>query len=142
MVALVSKMVQLEKDFDLNNTFKINDLLNFFHLSTGNFSSGGHPIYSDEYLRSIEEPEQFWGEIAAPPMIHWDKPFDKVLDNSNPPFTKWFVGGHLNACYNCVDRHVLAGNGNKVAIIHDSPLTNTVRKVTYQELYDTVKTFV
>lgn len=74
-------------------------------------------------------------------MIHWDKPFEKVLDNSNPPFTKWFSGGYLNACYNCVDRHVLAGNGSKVAIIHDSPLTNTIRKVTYQEIYDTVKLF-
>lgn len=109
----------------------------FFHFAD-NFASGGSSIYSDEYQRSIEEPEEFWGEIAAPPMIHWDKPFEKVLDNSNPPLTKWFVGGQLNACYNCVDRHVLAGNGDKVAIIHDSPLTNTVRKVTYQELYDTV----
>lgn len=97
-----------------------------------------NPIYSDTYLRSIDEPEEFWGEIAAPPMIHWDKPFEKVLDNSNPPFTKWFVGGYLNACYNCVDRHVFAGNGDKVALIHDSPMTNSVRKVTYQEIYDTV----
>lgn len=51
--------------------------------------SGSNPSYSDTYLRSIEEPEEFWGEIAAPPKIHWDKPFEKVLDNSNPPFTKW-----------------------------------------------------
>lgn len=43
----------------------------------------------------------------------------------------------MNACYNCVDRHVLAGNGDKVAIIHDSPTTNTIRHVTYKELYDT-----
>lgn len=104
----------------------------------GNFVGGSNSIYSDTYLRSIEEPEEFWGEIAAPPMIHWDKPFEKVLDNSDPPFTKWFVGGYLNACYNCVDRHILAGKGDKVAIIHDSPLTNSMRKVTYQELYDTV----
>ena len=106
--------------------------------SIGNFVNDSNFIYSDTYLRSIEEPEEFWSEIAAPPMIHWDKPFEKVLDNSNPPFTKWFVGGYLNACYNCVDRHVFAGNGDKVAIIHDSPMTNSVRKVTYQELYDTV----
>lgn len=89
-------------------------------------------------MRSIEEPDEFWEDIAAPHMVHWDKPFEKVLDNSNPPFTKWFVGGYINACYNAVDRHVHSGNGDKVAIIHDSPLTNTVRKVTYQELYDTV----
>lgn len=66
------------------------------------------------------------------------RPWDRVLDNSNPPFTKWYVGGYLNACYNAVDRHVKQGRGSKVAIIHDSPLTNTVRHVTYQELYDQV----
>lgn len=102
-------------------------------------ASGQNSVYSDEYLRSIEEPEEFWGEVGAN-MVHWDKPFEKVLDNSNPPFTKWYVGGYLNACYNAIDRHVLAGHGSKVAIIHDSPLTSTIRKVTYQELYDTVRT--
>lgn len=106
----------------------------------GNFV-GGNPLYSETYLQSIGNPEDFWGDIASPPAIHWDKPFEKVLDNSNAPFTKWFVGGYLNACYNCVDRHVLAGKAEKVAIIHDSPLTNTIRKVTYQELYDTVSKF-
>lgn len=100
-------------------------------------SSGANSVYSDEYLRSIEDPEEFWGEVGAN-MVHWDKPFEKVMDNSNPPFTKWYVGGYLNACYNAIDRHVLAGKGSKVAIIHDSPLTKTIRKVTYQELYDTV----
>lgn len=104
----------------------------------GNFGDGSNSNYSDAISRSIEEPDEFWAEIAAPPMIHWDRPWEKVLDNSNPPFTKWFSGGYLNACYNCVDRHVLAGNGSKVAIIHDSPMTNTIRKVTYQEMYDTV----
>lgn len=60
-----------------------------------------------------------------------------LLINSRP-FTKWFCGGYLNACYNCIDRHVANGNGGKVALIHDSPITNVVRKVTYQELLDTV----
>lgn len=95
--------------------------------------------FFDTYQRSLDNPEEFWEEIGNSSLIHWDKPFEKVLDHSNPPFTKWFLGGYLNACYNCVDRHVLAGNGSKVAIIHDSPLTKTVRKVTYQEIYDTVK---
>lgn len=49
-----------------------------------------------------------------------------------------FVGGELNACYNTVDRHVLAGKGNKVALIHNSPVTKTIRKVTYKELQDKV----
>lgn len=100
------------------------------------------PTYSDSYMRSLDEPEEFWRELAETPRIHWDKPFEKVLDNSDSPFTKWYVGGYLNACYNCVDRHVLAGQGDKVAVIHDSPLTNTIRKVTYQELYDTVKMYM
>lgn len=94
--------------------------------------------YSEAYQRSLDEPEIFWEEIGRSSLIYWDKPFEKVLDHSNPPFTKWFLGGYLNACYNCVDRHILAGNGSKTAIVHDSPLTNTIRKVSYQELYDTV----
>ncbi|XP_059621935.1 acyl-CoA synthetase short-chain family member 3, mitochondrial isoform X2 [Phlebotomus argentipes] len=94
-------------------------------------------LYLDTYRRSIETPEEFWGELGQQ-LIDWDMPFEKVLDHSNPPFTKWYVGGYLNACYNCVDRHVIAGKGDKVAFIHDSPMTNTVRKVTYQELYDRI----
>ena len=90
-------------------------------------------------------------------LVHWTKPWDRVLDNSHSPFTKWyastptsivglkdrfvlfrFVGGEINACYNAVDRHVEAGKGSKVALIHDSPLTNSVRKITYAELLDQV----
>lgn len=90
-----------------------------------------------DYYQSINEPEKFWGEIASQ-MISWDKMYDKVLDDSSSPFTKWFGGGYLNACFNCLDRHIANGQGNKVALIHDSPITNTIRKVTYQELLDTV----
>lgn len=93
--------------------------------------------YTDAYQNSIEEPADFWGEVGAK-MVHWDKPFEKVLDNTNPPFSKWYCGGYLNACYNAIDRHIAAGKGEKVAIIHDSPMTNTIRRVTYQEMYDTV----
>lgn len=95
-------------------------------------------MYLDAYRRSLENPEEFWGDLGAQ-LIDWDKMYTKVLDNSNEPFTKWYSGGYLNACYNCIDRHIIAGKGSKVAIIHDSPMTNTVRKVTYQELYDTVR---
>ncbi|XP_033177272.1 acyl-CoA synthetase short-chain family member 3, mitochondrial [Bombus impatiens] len=92
------------------------------------------PRYDEAYKESLENPERFWGEVAR--CIDWSKPWDKVLDNSKQPFTKWFVGGELNACYNAVDRHVLAGNGDKVALIHDSPQISTIRKVTYNELLD------
>ncbi|KAF5306039.1 hypothetical protein FQR65_LT00754 [Abscondita terminalis] len=95
-----------------------------------------NPIYQEVYSKSLKQPEKFWAEVAH--SVTWTKPWNKVLDNSNEPFTKWFVGGELNACYNAVDRHVENGKGSKIALIHDSPLTNTVRKVTYTELLNTV----
>jgi propionyl-CoA synthetase len=94
-------------------------------------------MYRDAYMRSLEDPEKFWDEIGSQ-SVSWDRLYDKVLDNDSEPFTKWFCGGYLNACYNCIDRHVLSGKGDKIAIIHDSPVTNTVRKVSYKELLDTV----
>lgn len=90
--------------------------------------------YDTAYQSSLEDPEKFWGTVSE--CIDWSKPWTKVLDNSNPPFTKWFVGGELNACYNAVDRHVLNGNGDKVALIHDSPLVSTIRRVTYNEMLE------
>ncbi|XP_049825489.1 acyl-CoA synthetase short-chain family member 3, mitochondrial [Aethina tumida] len=92
--------------------------------------------YEDAYRKSILKPEEFWGDVGN--LVTWTKPWKKVLDHSNPPFTKWYVGGELNACYNAVDRHVEAGNGNKIAIIHDSPFTATVQKVSYGKLLDKV----
>ncbi|XP_016952680.1 acyl-CoA synthetase short-chain family member 3, mitochondrial [Drosophila biarmipes] len=94
------------------------------------------PLYLEAYRQSVQDPAAFWEEQAH--LLDWDRPWQKVLDNSNPPFTKWYVGGYLNACYNSIDRHILAGRGAKVALIHDSPLTGTVRRVTYQELYDQI----
>lgn len=94
------------------------------------------PSYLEAYRKSIQNPVAFWEELGQ--LLEWDRPWQQVLDNSNPPFTKWYVGGYLNACYNAVDRHILAGKGDMVALIHDSPLTETVRRVTYQELYDQV----
>ncbi|XP_069698687.1 acyl-CoA synthetase short-chain family member 3, mitochondrial isoform X3 [Periplaneta americana] len=92
--------------------------------------------YHEAFRRSLEEPEEFWAEVGR--SVTWTKPWDRVLDNSDEPFTKWFVGGELNACYNAVDRHVEAGNGLKTALIHDSPVTNSVRHVSYLELQDKV----
>ncbi|MGT3962477.1 acetyl-coenzyme A synthetase N-terminal domain-containing protein [Stenotrophomonas maltophilia] len=59
--------------------------------------------YEETYRRSIDEPEAFWGAEAK--RIHWHKPPQQVLDYSNPPFRRWFVGGETNLCYNAVDRH-------------------------------------
>jgi len=71
-------------------------------------------------------------------LLDWDKPWRKTLDASNPPFWKWFVGGRINACYNCVDRH-LAKYKNKAALIFvPEPETESPVVITYQELYKRV----
>ena len=95
--------------------------------------------YSKIYERSISNPELFWGEAAED--VQWEKRWDKVLDDSNKPFYRWFVGGKLNTCYNALDYHVQNGRGNQTAIIYDSPVTDTVRKITYSELLETVSMF-
>jgi propionyl-CoA synthetase len=96
--------------------------------------------YDDVFQRSIKDPEKFWAEAAKD--IDWVKKWDKVLDDSNPPFYLWFVGGELNTCYNAIDRHVERGRADQVAIIYDSPVTGgTIRKITYKELRDQVAKF-
>ena len=92
--------------------------------------------YQEAFRESIEHPDTFWGRAAEE--IHWDKKWDKVLDDSNAPFYRWFTGGVLNSCFNAVDYHVQNGRGDQNAIIYDSPVTNTVSKITYSELKDRV----
>ncbi|CAH2054903.1 unnamed protein product, partial [Iphiclides podalirius] len=98
--------------------------------------SGVTEEYTKAYRRSLEDPEGFWAEVGHE--LTWTKPWDRVLDNTNPPFTKWWPGGEMSVCYNAVDRHVEAGSGDKIALVHDSPLTDTVRRITYTELLDQV----
>ena len=89
------------------------------------------------YRRSMEDPDGFWAEAAE--AIDWDKRWDTVRDDSGAPhFYRWFAGGELNTCWNCVDRHVKAGRGDQPALIHDSPITGTKRTLTYSELQDQV----
>jgi len=95
--------------------------------------------YQKEYDTSITNPEEFWGRAARE--IQWYKPYRKVLDDSHKPFYRWFVDGELNTCYNAVDYHVETGRGEQVALIYDSPVTNTVRRITYRELLDLVSRF-
>ena len=90
--------------------------------------------YRDFHRRSIEERDAFWAEQAK--LVHWHKPFGKVLDYSRPPFAKWFVGGETNLCYNAVDRHVAAGRGDQPALHYVSPVTGSSRTLTYAELLD------
>lgn len=90
----------------------------------------GH--YLDTYTRSIDEPNEFWGEAAKD--IQWYKPWDTVLDDTNAPFYRWFTGGELNTCYNAVDYHCETGRGDQLAIIYDSPVTQQKSTLTYHEL--------
>jgi propionyl-CoA synthetase len=95
--------------------------------------------YREAYRRSLDDPEGFWGEAAR--LIDWDRPFEQVLDRSNPPFYRWFAGGSLNTCHNAVDRHVAAGRGEQIAIVHDSPVTDSITTLTYAELQDQTARF-
>ena len=89
--------------------------------------------------RSLQDPNGFWGELAED--CHWYKKWDKVLDDSNKPFYRWFTGGELNSCYNALDFHIDQGRGQQTALIYDSPVTNTIRKFTFNELRDIVARF-
>jgi propionyl-CoA synthetase len=95
--------------------------------------------YADTYQRSMEDPEAFWAEAAEG--VVWQKRWDRVLDNDNQPFTRWFVGGKINTCYNAIDRHVDEGRGDQAAVIYDSPVTDTVLSISYTEMRDKVAAF-
>src|SRR6266436_1051129 len=95
--------------------------------------------FDEVYRRSLADPEGFWAEAAC--RIDWIEPWEKVLDRSNPPFDRWFTGGRLNTCYNCLDRHIEAGHGDRLALIYDSPVSETKRRFTYKELRDEVARF-
>jgi acetyl-CoA synthetase len=97
--------------------------------------------YEDTYKRSVEDPEGYWAE-RADQALAWTKKWDKVLEWSFDPIPsiKWFQGGELNASYNCLDRHVLAGKGDKAAIIFEGDPGDT-KTYTYKELLDEVCKF-
>ena len=95
--------------------------------------------YDETYARSLNDPEGFWGEAAE--AIHWYKRWDKVLDDSNPPFYRWFTGATTNACYNALDRHVEGGRADQAALIYDSPVTDTVKTFSYRDLRDAAARF-
>jgi propionyl-CoA synthetase len=92
--------------------------------------------YDAAYRRSLDDPDGFWGEAAKD--IDWDSPPVRVLDDRRPPFYRWFPDARLNTCANALDRHVAAGAGDRVALVYDSPVTDTVRRLTYRELRDDV----
>src|SRR5579872_7550476 len=95
--------------------------------------------YSEVFRRSLADPEGFWGEAAR--AIDWYRAPASVLDDSNPPFYRWFPDGVLNTCFNALERHVRDGRGGQAALIYDSPVTGTQRTYTYTELLTEVARF-
>ncbi|MEZ5733784.1 MAG: propionyl-CoA synthetase [Paracoccaceae bacterium] len=92
--------------------------------------------YAELYASWKSDPEAFW--MGAAQGIDWDKAPTRALFAQNAPIYEWFSDGMVNTCWNAVDRHVAAGNGDRVAIIHDSPITGSLRKMTYAELQSRV----
>ena len=88
--------------------------------------------YSTAYAASLANPTAFWGEAAKD--IGWITPPTTVLDDSRPPFYRWFPDGTLNTCFNAIDRHVAGGRADQVAIHYDSPVTGRKDSFTYAEL--------
>ncbi|HEY9160801.1 MAG TPA: propionyl-CoA synthetase [Desulfomonilia bacterium] len=92
--------------------------------------------YEEAYNRSMNDPDGFWAEAAE--AVTWTKKWDSVVSSPKPNFYRWFEGAEMNTCYNAIDRHVEAGRKDQTAIIYDSPVTGTVKKITYGELLDHV----
>ncbi|MFI5004277.1 MAG: acetate--CoA ligase [Solirubrobacterales bacterium] len=90
------------------------------------------------YAEAARDPQAWWAEQAS--QLHWFEPWETVLDDSNPPFYKWFVGGRLNVSYNCLDRHVLEGRGERVAF-HWRGEEGQERDITYAQLLAEVQRF-
>ncbi len=95
--------------------------------------------FHEVYRRSMADPTAFWAEAAED--VVWTRRWDQVVDDSRPPFSRWFVGGETNTCYNAIDRHVEAGRGEQPALIYDSPVTGIVATYTYREMQERIARF-
>ncbi|XP_074660739.1 acyl-CoA synthetase short-chain family member 3, mitochondrial-like isoform X2 [Tubulanus polymorphus] len=95
--------------------------------------------YEKTFADSLHNRDEIWGKASDD--IVWTKKWDKVLDETDPIFPQWFPGGELSFCYNGIDRHVDEGRGDQVAIVFDSPVTDTIERITYRELQEQVAKF-
>lgn len=93
--------------------------------------------YLSAFNESMDNKDKFWNTAAQD--IDWIEPYSQVYDGSSSPFEKWFPGGTLNTCFNCVDRHVQRGLGSSPAIIFDSPVSDTQEIISYSALQDKVQ---
>ena len=95
--------------------------------------------YHEVYARAQRDPQGFWGEAAQ--AIDWYEAPRTIFDPKAGIYGRWFTDGVCNTCHNAIDRHVTAGRGAQTAIVYDSPVTNTKRRISYAELLDEVKAF-
>lgn len=95
--------------------------------------------YQATYDRSIDDPEGFWAEQAG--LVDWIRRPQRILDDDNPPFYRWYPDATLNTCYNALDRHVVKGAGDRVALIYDSAVADTRLQLTYAQLLEEVAAF-
>jgi acetyl-CoA synthetase len=109
------------------------------------FTAAANAADPEIYERANADPEAWWASWAD--QLEWIEPYEQVLDWSDPPWAKWFTGGKLNASANCLDRHVAAGKGDRVALhwegedAHDIPGDEGRRAVTYAELLEMTQRF-
>ena len=102
-------------------------------------SSKSASIYQDTYRAAQDDPETFWAQAAE--AVHWTRRWDRVLDDTDAPYYRWFTGGELNTCYNALDLHVEQGRGEQAALVYDSAVTEIRRSYSFAELRDAVALF-
>jgi propionyl-CoA synthetase len=95
--------------------------------------------YRELFNASMKDPAEFWAHAAKE--VSWIREPRQVLDESTPPFYRWFPDAELNTCANALDRHVADGRAEQPALIYDSPVTNSQRTYTYGELLDETARF-
>ena len=100
---------------------------------------GAMGSYREAYEASLSDPEAFWGEQAR--LVDWIKKPQKILDSADKPFYRWFPDATLNTCFNALDRHVVAGHGERTALVYDSPMADAQQSFTYSELLEKVAAF-
>jgi len=95
--------------------------------------------YQKQHQESIADPSGYW--LKAAQDIHWFKPPTQGVDTSQTPFNTWFADGQINACYNALDHQIAQGRADQLALIHDSPVTNSKTQYTYAQLLHEVERF-
>ncbi len=95
--------------------------------------------YQVEYIRSLQDPEDFWREQAE--QIKWFRRPEQILSRDENELPRWFRGGKLNTSYLALDVHLEAGHGDRAALIYDSPVTQTQQTISYKQLHEQVAKF-